>query len=71
MNKAEARKIAKEVNGECNLRHYGRGSWAVELAGGIVVHTVEAWEERKIQTALQAQADADMLYAYADEDDGQ
>lgn len=69
MNKKEALKIAKEVNGAANLRHYENGSWAVELAGGIVVHTVEAWEERKIQTVLQAQADADMYLAY-DEDDG-
>ena len=69
MNKQEALKIAKEVNGEANLRHYGKGSWAVELAGGVVVSTVEGWEERKIQTVLQAQADADIFTAY--EDDGQ
>lgn len=66
MNKQEARKIAKEVNGQCNLRHYARGQWAVELAGGAVVWSVEAWEERKIQAQLQAQADADMFLAYAD-----
>ena len=73
MNKQEALKITKEVNGEANLRHYGRGSWAVELAGGVGVSTVEGWEERKIQTVLQEQANADAFaaYDYIDADDGQ
>lgn len=73
MNKREALKIAKEVDGQANLRHYGRGIWAVELAGGVVVSTVEAWEERKIEAVLQERANADAYaaYAYADEDDGQ
>lgn len=39
-------KVAKELtrNGHSvGVRHYGRGSWAVEMEGGKVINTVESY----------------------------
>ena len=72
MNKAEAMKLAKRIDKDgyqFGIRHYGKGSWSVEINEGRVFHTVEAydnWSEAQRIYAAQAEADRAM-YAYDDE----
>lgn len=63
MNKAEATKLAKRINSDgykFGIRHYGKGSWAVEIDGGRVFNSAEAydnWIEAQRFYAAQAEAD--------------
>ena len=63
MNKAEATKLAKRINKDGHafgIRHYGKGSWSVEIEEGRVLHSVEAydnWSEAQRTYAAQAEAD--------------
>lgn len=63
MNKAEVTKLAERIRKDGykrSTRHYGKGSWAVEIEGGRVFHTVEAydnWIEAQRFYAAQAEAD--------------
>ena len=71
MNKAQATKLAKTVQNDGHrfgIRHYGKGSWAVEIEEGRVFNTEEAyenWKESQALYAAQAQADKEM-YGYAE-----
>ena len=62
MNKAEATKLAQRISNDGHkfgIRHYGKG-WSVEIDGGRVFHTVEAydnWSEAQRFYAAQAEED--------------
>ncbi len=71
MNKAEAIKLAKRVDRDgyqFGIRHYGRGSWAVEINEGRVFSSVEAYDNWIADQRFHAaQAEADKaLYNYED-----
>lgn len=63
MSKAEATKLAKRISEDGHsfgIRHYGKGSWSVEIEEGRVFHTVEAydnWSEAQKFYAAQSEAD--------------
>lgn len=63
MNKAEASKLAKRIDNDgykFGIRHYGAGSWAVEIDGGRVFNSVEAydnWIEAQKFYAATAESD--------------
>ena len=69
MNKAEATKLAKRIDKDgfrFGIRHYGKGSWSVEIEEGRVFHSVEAYDNWiEAQRIYAAQAEADKaLYDY-------